>query len=206
MWSFPRAYCLCVHVQLKCSYPVSQSMRGRSYFYFLTGAIPLHTLLSPAEPHKPQSPQDLCSCPRPTTGRAALKPNSKAQNHSELLRFMFPSHRALPGSLSECTHINSLQLLLLQWCVGSGKNKRNFIWLCWCLQRVFKDPTSQHSITSHALKISRQPRAQRDHHLFLHTPPPYLALQQAAWNEGLKRPGWKSWSRMRWRRSPSYCL
>lgn len=37
LWSFPKAYCLYVTVQLKCSYPVSQGVCRRKHFYFLTG-------------------------------------------------------------------------------------------------------------------------------------------------------------------------
>lgn len=42
LWSFPKAYCLCVPVQLKCSYPVSQGVYGRRHFYFLTGPMLLY--------------------------------------------------------------------------------------------------------------------------------------------------------------------
>lgn len=44
LWSFPKAYCSCVHVQLQCSYPASRSEHGRRYFYFLTGAAPLYVI------------------------------------------------------------------------------------------------------------------------------------------------------------------
>lgn len=42
LWSFPKAYCLWVPVQLKCSYPASQGVYGRRHFYFLTGPMLLY--------------------------------------------------------------------------------------------------------------------------------------------------------------------
>lgn len=107
LWSFPRAYCLCVHVQLECSYPVSQSLYGRRYFYFLTGAVPLYivywALLSPAEPHKLQYPMLVAALLLAQTSNIR-QPWNPPWKSSKPAQFTFP-----PSSPQQLVWTDSLQ-------------------------------------------------------------------------------------------------
>lgn len=120
LWSSPKAYCLFVPLQLKCSYPVSQSVYGRKHFYFLARPMLLRIVgLSIPSRHPQATSLQAGSCTSDQMNDRRESRNTPWQSSKNQLGL--PSHRALLISLPE--HL--LQLTSTFSALKIHKFKRN---------------------------------------------------------------------------------
>lgn len=104
LWSFPRAYCLCVHVQLECSYPVSQIAYGRVLLFSNWGCPSVHH--TPGPPLPSWAPQTTGPCVESCTSPGPDQRYKEALKST--LRQFKTSSVCHPTALSPSVCLNAL--------------------------------------------------------------------------------------------------